>query len=770
MPATNIQTTYTPGILSVLPLFYVGWSDSILSPTEMKFIHQTLEGMDFLTKKEKALLVNWTDPANPPSADTFKEWVSVLKNYSEKIGKGKKQSLITLGMEMATVCDNGEKNSQWKMPETENALLELESALGIQGHLSSNLLLSKLEGQPTPLPCSACTFDAMEMSDFLDANYRDTKTRMRTLLSDPFFQNGTIPDKDIYRLRILEQVKALAKQGVSAYSFPKKYGGGEKKGDHIAVFEMLSYGDLSLTIKFGVQFGLFGGALYMLGTEQHHKKYLEAMHRAELLGCFAMTETGHGSNVKGLHTTATFDKTTNEIIVHSPSFDAGKEYIGNAMHSTMAAVFAQLIVDGENHGVHAVLVPLRNEKGELLPGITVKDNGYKMGLNGVDNGRIWFDHVRVPKENLLNKYGGINENGEYESPLKNPSKRFFTMLGALVVGRICVGLGGISAAKLALTIAVKYALKRKQFAPKDGEPEALIMDYPTHQHRLIPLVAKTYAYYFALRKLADKYTEKTDEDMRHIETLAAGLKSKATWHATQTIQECREACGGKGYLKENRFADLKADTDIFTTFEGDNTVLMQLVAKGVLSEFKQSFHDEGYRAVIRYLYTRFSHTVNELNPVQTRNTSVEHLLSREFHKDAFYYHFQKLLISCSSRMQEYLKKRIDPYQAFLKCQTHMVALAHAYIDNIVLKSFIEVIEKCDSKPLKNILNKTCDLYALTIIQEEKGWFLENDYLSGNKSKAIRRVHNKLVQELRPEVEGMVDGFGIPGVILGAEIV
>ena len=436
----------------------------------------------------------------------------------------------------------------------------------------------------------------------------------------------------------------------------------------------------------------------------------------------------------------------------------------------MAAVFAQLIVNGESHGVHAILVPLRNEKGDLMKGVTVKDCGYKLGLNGVDNGRIWFDQVRVPRENLLNRYGDINDDGAYESSLTNPSKRFFTMLGALVVGRICVGLGGISATKSALTIAVKYALKRQQFAPKDNLPETTIMDYPTHQHRLIPLVAKTYAYYFALRKLADKYTNNTDGDMRHIETLAAGLKSKATWHATQTIQECREACGGKGYLQENAFAYLKADTDIFTTFEGDNIVLMQLVAKGVLSEFKQSFHDEGYRAVMRYLYTRVSHTVQEFNPVNTRNTSTEHILDREFHKDAFHYRFQKLLISCSGRMQDYLKKRIDPYQAFLKCQTHMVALAHAYIDNIVLKSFIDAIEKCESEPIRNILHKTCDLYALTVIQEEKGWFLENDFLSGAKTKAIRRVHNKLVQELRPEVGGLVDGFGVPEVLLRAEIV
>jgi len=756
----------TEGILSFLPLFYVGWSDSVLSPSEMKIIHEKLDCLNCLTPEERAYLIKWSDPASPPDEATFKVWVNALKAYGKDLHLDSKASLVDLGMEIAKGRHSG--NGTY-LEETQAALLDIEKALGVEGQISSNILLTKLDSSKEKSP-KVSTFDSKDLKDFLDGEYADTKNRMRTLLSDPAFAYVTEPDKDKFRLIILEQTRELAKQGVSAYSFPKKYGGGEKAGDHIAVFEMLGYSDISLAIKFGVQFGLFGGALYSLGTEKHHKKYLEAMHRAELLGCFAMTETGHGSNVKGLETTATYDPATEEIVIHSPNVAAGKEYIGNAMHSSMAAVFAQLIVNGESHGIHAILVPIRDDKGEMMSGVTIKDCGYKMGLNGVDNGRLWFNQVRVPKDNLLNRFGDIDENGNYDSPLKNPSKRFFTMLGALVVGRICVGLSGISAAKSALTIATKFALKRRQFSAKDGVPETLIMDYPTHQHRIIPLVAKTYAYYFALRSLADTYTHITDGDMRYIETLAAGLKSKATWHTTKTIQECREACGGKGYLKENRFADLKGDTDIFTTFEGDNTVLMQLVAKGQLTEFKQSFHDEGYRAVIKYLYTRFSNKVTELNLVNARNTSAEHILSRDFHTDAFLYREQKLLITLSQRMQDYLKKRVDPYQAFLKCQTHMLASAHAYIDNIVLKSFIKAVDSCDDTGVKAIMNKVCDLYALTIIEEEKGWFLENDYIEGSKSKAIRRVRSKLIQEIRPDVEGLVDGFGIPGVMLGAEIV
>lgn len=763
-PHTN---ELTEGILSFLPLFYVGWSDSVLSPSEMKIIHSKIDCLSCLTPTEKEYLIKWSDPSSPPDEETFRSWVHAMKAHGKGMELDGKTSLVDLGMQIAKTSESSSNDKH--LEETRAALADIEQALGVDGQISSNILLSKFDNSKG-VEDKVISFDVKALTNFLDADYADTKSRMRTLLSDPAFAYVTEPDKDIFRLKILEQTKELAKQGVSAYAFPKSYGGGERAGDHIAVFEMLGYSDLSLAIKFGVQFGLFGGALYNLGTEKHHKKHLEAMHRAELLGCFAMTETGHGSNVNGLKTTATYDSATKELVIHSPDFAAGKEYIGNAMHSTMAAVFAQLIVDGESHGVHAILVPLRNDQGETLPGVTVKDCGYKMGLNGVDNGRIWFDNVRVPKDNLLNKYGDIDEDGNYTSPLKNPSKRFFTMLGALVVGRVCVGLSGISAAKSALTIAIKYALKRRQFNAKSDLPETLIMDYPTHQNRLMPLLAKTYGYYFALRELADTYTNNQDGDMRHIETLAAGLKSKATWHATRTIQECREACGGKGYLKENRFTDLKADTDIFTTFEGDNTVLMQLVAKGQLTEFKQSFHDEGYRAVVRYLYTRASNKMTELNPVQTRNTNTDHLLSREFHRDAFKYRKQKLLITLSQRMQDYLKKRVDPYQAFLRCQTHMLASAHAYIDNIVLKSFIKAIDTCEDAGVKQIMNKVCDLYALSVLEDEKGWFLENDYFEGSKSKAIRRVKNKVIQELRPNIEGLVDGFGIPDVMLGAEIV
>ena len=186
----------------------------------------------------------------------------------------------------------------------------------------------------------------------------------------------------------------------------------------MTAFEMLGFGDLSVLVKFGVQFGLFGGSIYFLGTEEQRKRFLPDTAKAELLGCFAMTELGHGSNVMGLKTTATYDPESDSIVVHTPDESARKEWIGNAAaHARMATVFAQLSVGGQDHGVHAVLVPIRDEKGEALPGVRLGDCGHKLGLNGVDNGRIWFDQVKVPRDHLLGRFASITESGEYTSPI-----------------------------------------------------------------------------------------------------------------------------------------------------------------------------------------------------------------------------------------------------------------------------------------------------------------------------------------------------------------
>ncbi|HTE60561.1 MAG TPA: acyl-CoA dehydrogenase family protein, partial [Solirubrobacteraceae bacterium] len=436
---------------------------------------------------------------------------------------------------------------------------------------------------------------ADSLRTLLDGPDAEIRNTVREWLSRP--GNAAVVDlpREEYRAQVLAWAKELADQGGTAIGYPVEYGGEGEVGRSIAAFETLAFGDLSLLVKCGVQFGLFGGAVLHLGTAKHHERYLNAIAKLELPGCFAMTETGHGSNVQALGTTATYDHDAGEFVIHTPDASARKDYIGNAARDgRMAAVFAQLIVGGEERGVHALLVPIRDDDERVLPGVAIEDCGPKLGLDGVDNGRIAFDHVRVPRDALLDRYAQVRDDGSYFSPIENPTKRFFVMLGTLIQGRVSICGASIAASKVGLDLAVRHALTRRQFGPPGGD-EVLLMDYRTHQRRLLPALATTYGLHFAQERLVARLHEVftaddvPDRKRRELETMAAGLKAVASWHATDTIQGCREACGGAGYLRVNRFAALKADTDVFTTFEGDNTVLLQLAAKNLLTDYRDQF-------------------------------------------------------------------------------------------------------------------------------------------------------------------------------------
>jgi acyl-CoA oxidase len=482
-----------------------------------------------------------------------------------------------------------------------------------------------------------------------------------------------------------------------------------------------------------------------------------------------MTETGHGSNVDEVETVARYDHETDEFIVHTPHDGAKKDYIGNAaLHGRLATVFAQLTIADSSHGVHAFLVPIRDPDGNTCCGVRIEDCGGKMGLNGVDNGRISFDQVRIPRTSLLDRFARVDSAGNYTSPITSPSKRFFTMLGTLVGGRVSVALAALSASKSALTIATRYAAQRRQFGPV-GQSERVILDYRTHQLRLMPRVATTYALDFALKHLARSYANATDENRREVEGLAAGLKSVATWHATDTIQVCREACGGQGYLSENRFAALKADSDIFTTFEGDNTVLLQLVAKGLLTGYKRQFSEMNWLGIVRHFANEAATRVADQNPLITRKTDPKHLLDREFHLGAFEWRQDHLMSTLAQRLKNRLDRGLDSFDALIDVQDHAIALARAHTEFVILGQFSAAIESCEDPSLATVLSQLCDLFALHRIHLDRGWFLEQGYVENAKSKAIRKMVNRLCFEVRQQALPLVDAFGIPESCLGAPI-
>jgi acyl-CoA oxidase len=754
-----------PRLAPLVPMLYVAWTDGELTPEEISALATAARAQPWLDLRSTAVLARWLDPLNPPTPHVLAQVREHIRRLSVRLTHSNQQSLAELGAQLAEVA-GGKDSLPAPMPELARTLAPVESALGVSGAEAVRTLIPKPAlrlVEPLPPP----TFRVEALRAVLDRTYPTERARMREWLQEPAFRYVDERDTAAYREQVLTWLKLLAGRGLGKLAYPDSET--RDLGSFIAAFETLAFFDLSLVVKAGVHFGLFGGSIYFLGTERHRQEYLPKVASVELPGCFAMSELGHGSNVRDVETVARYDAARGEFVVHTPSELARKEWIGNAArHARMATVFAQLEVDGQSHGVHALLVPLRDAQGQLLPGVRVEDCGLKMGLNGVDNGRLWFDGVRVPRENLLDRFAQVGPEGKYTSSIPSASKRFFTMLGTLVAGRVSVACAALSAAKSGLAIAVGYAEERRQFGPV-GKPEVRLLDYQSHQLRLLRPLATTYALDFALKYLVQRYRDRKEEDALEVEALAAGLKAYTSRHTTRTLQEAREACGGQGYLVANRLPSLKADTDVFTTFEGDNTVLLQLVAKSLLTGYRQRFEDDRVFAVMRLIADRAAGLVTDRNPFAVRRTGSEHLRDGDFQLRALRFREADLLASAARRLRNRLASGMDSFQAFNECQDHLLALAGAHVERVVLEQFLLGVAQVGDEGLRAVLGKLCDLYGLGCLMEASGWFMENDHLEGAKAKAIRQEVVKLCAELRPDALALIQGFGIPEQSLAAPI-
>ncbi|WP_280472678.1 acyl-CoA dehydrogenase [Nocardia cyriacigeorgica] len=627
---------------------------------------------------------------------------------------------------------------------------------------------------------SASTAD--HLREALDGPWGEVRQQAREQLAGDRFAGDPGLDYRAARARVLEQMRTLAGLGLAERGFRRENGGTGEPGAAVVGLEMLAYTDLSLWVKSGVQWGLFGGAVENLGTERH-REFIKKLISLDLLGCFAMTESGHGSDVANLETTATYDPATQEFVVHTPTPSARKDYIGGAAeHARMAAVFAQLITPAGNHGVHCLLVPIRDEQGNDLPGVTTSDCGLKGGLPGVDNGRIVFDHVRVPRENLLNRYADVAPDGTYSSEIENPSRRFFTTLGTLVRGRVSVGGAAAAGARVALSIAGRYALKRRQFGDPDDGGEILLLDYRNHQRRLLPLIARSYALAFAQNDLVRRmHLVQTGQDLdpgaqRALEKRAAGLKVAQTRHATRAIQECREACGGAGYLTENRLVTLKADTDVFTTFEGDNVVLTQLVAKELLTAYSDEVRDLDALGWVRFAATMAGDVVRKRSGVRQliqtlRDRGDESVDEGDLSKRAVQLQLfadrEDYLVRTAAHRLRARAEETSPFEAFNNAQDHILAAGSAHIDRLVLEAFIEGISGIEDPDARALAETVCDLFVYATLEENLSWYIMHRFMSVERGKAVRRGVNELVDRLRPDALTLIEAMGVPESMLRA---
>ncbi|NMR32139.1 acyl-CoA dehydrogenase family protein [Crystallibacter degradans] len=619
--------------------------------------------------------------------------------------------------------------------------------------------------------------DVAALGGHLLGKWADIRRQARELAGRPEVQGIDGLTMTEHRERVTGQLKYLVDSGAVHRAFPKHLGGEDNHGGNIAGFEELVVADPSLQIKAGVQWGLFGSAVLHLGTKEHHDKWLPGIMNMDIPGAFAMTETGHGSDVASIGTTATYDPQSQEFVLHTPFRAAWKDYLGNAAKDGVAAVvFAHLITRGVDHGVHAFFVPIRDEQRNFLPGVGGEDDGLKGGLNGIDNGRLHFDHVRIPRTNLLNRYGDVAADGTYSSSIASPGRRFFTMLGTLVQGRVSLDGAAVAASKVALSIAIKYANERRQFNAASDTTEEVLMDYQRHQRRLLPRLATTYAASFAHEELLEQFdgvfsgAHDTDEDRQDLETLAAALKSLSTWHALDTIQECREACGGAGYLAENRLPSLYADLDVYATFEGDNNVLLQLVAKRLLADYAKEFRHADFGVMARWVAHKAAdatlHRTGLRQVAQTFVDSGSEKKSANYLKDE---NTQRQLLT--ERVSAMVKEagnalrsanRMPQAEAaalFNEHQNELIEAARAHAELLQWEAFTRALPGIEDRDTRQVLTWVRDLFGLGLVEKNLGWYLMNGRLSAQRARTLGDYINRLFSRLRPFSLDLVDAFG-----------
>ncbi len=581
------------------------------------------------------------------------------------------------------------------------------------------------------------------LKKLLENDNHDYREKLKIFFSDPLFSPrldlSSVEQKELAFKRMYK----LFQTGlVDLYDF-------EKDPRRIfALHELCAWVDGSLATKLTVQLNLFSGSVLKFADRKQWQFLLDQANHLEAVGCFALTELGFGNNAVEMETEAIYDVQTKSFVINTPTTLAQKYWITNGYcHANWAVVFAQLKIGSQSHGVHGFLVKIRNEDHKPMPGVVLQDMGMKLGLNGVDNARLWFEHVRIPQENLISTSARIDESGHYRSEISGKRSRFLQMADQLLSGRICIASMSMSSAKLALLIALRYSQKRRAVGP-DGKSSRPLISFQLQRDALLPLLARTYALAFALNQVKNEYSFHESSKEQVIRCCA--IKALVTWHAENVVSICRERCGGQGFLAANVFAELLGGAHAGMTAEGDNAVLMQKVAKELISDLTalEMLKSKG----IEFVSLKIS-----------KNLDFKACLGLLERRE------QLLKTNLALRMQ---KANWGGKEAVFKTwmvdeSTTVQALGKAYGERYAIAAFRDIIDSPDFED--PVVEKLALLFAYQCIQDDIGFFLCEGFISRSQAKGLQKQMTKISADLCPFISYLIDAFAIPEHLVHAPI-
>ncbi|CAL9210998.1 peroxisomal acyl-coenzyme A oxidase 1-like [Musa acuminata AAA Group] len=516
-----------------------------------------------------------------------------------------------------------------------------------------------------------------------------------------------------------------------------------------------------------LHWGMFVPAIKGQGTDEQQKKWLPLAYKMQIIGCYAQTELGHGSNVQGLETTATFDPKTDEFIIHSPTLTSSKWWPGGlGKISTHAVVYARLITDGKDHGINGFIVQLRSlDDHSPLPGIVVGDIGTKFGngaYNTMDNGVLRFDHVRIPRNQMLMRVSQVTREGKF---VQSDVPRQL-LYGTMVYVRQTIVSDASKALSRAVCIAVRYSAVRRQFGSQDGCPETQVIDYKTQQSRLFPLLASAYAFRFVGEWLKWLYRDVTERlqandfsTLPEAHACTAGLKSLTTSVTADGIEECRKLCGGHGYLCSSGLPELFAVYVPACTYEGDNVVLHLQVARFLMKTVSQL--GSGKKPVGT---TAYMGSVQHLMQSKCDVLTAEDWLKPSVILEAFEARAIRLAINCAKNISKFPSQE----EGFSELSADLLEVAIAHCQLIIVSKFIDKVkEDIQGHGVKELLQILCNVYALSLVHKHLGDFISTGYITPKQGALANEQLRFLYAQVRPNAVALVDAFNYTDHYLGS---
>ncbi|NWR79065.1 ACOX2 oxidase, partial [Centropus unirufus] len=592
------------------------------------------------------------------------------------------------------------------------------------------------------------SFSVEKLTAWLDGGAEHTRIRravVEAIQSDPIFSR-----ENQYFQSQNERYEAAVRKAVHLQKKMREMGWTENGPEYKYIYRALS-GDVALLLQ-----RVFKRSISVLGSEKQIAKWIPLATQYQIIGSYAQTELGHGTYLQGLETTAVFDVSTQEFILNTPTVSAMKWWPGDMGRSaTHTVVFAQLYIHGKCYGVHPFIVQIRSlQDHSLCPGVTAGDIGPKMSFEHADNGYLMLQKVRVPRENMLNKFCEVQPDGTYVTRGSEKINYFpmTTVRISIISDEVIIPL------MKACTIAIRYSVVRRQSKLKPGEQEAKILDYQTQQEKLLPQLAAAYAFHFInnyLQELLDRgYREiqrKNFEPLPELHAFSSGFKAMVTQYCTSAVEICLRACGGHGYSLLSGLPSLYTKILASCIYEGENTVLLLQTARFLIKCFMAASAGQPIPPSVAYLAA--------VNAGKCPAKNKLDFLRPDIYTEAYRHTAVRLISSVVAKLQDLIHSGVKKYDAWNQCTVQLVQAAKAHCHYISVVNFAETVEKLETKPdIQKIMKHLCDLFALHGIFSNAGVFLHDEYISGAQMDVATASYLDLLAVIRKDAVPLVDAF------------